>query len=171
LQVTVTSLQQQNDKLNENTATTARDLKDALARSEKAEEALAALRKKFDDVSAQQSARPDSDRAAIEQLLADYRAAYEEVDAARVMRLLPSGSPNVEQAFSQVRSQAMEIINPRTSIEGDTAVVTFVRRLTTELKVGTRPSPRLESVTMRLRRSADGWAIAASIEITPVSGR
>jgi len=135
-------------------------------RATKAQQAEAALRRANDGLQARLADAPagassaDDSSPGIRQLLADYQAAYEKLDAPAVTRLWPSApAGELARSFSQYRSYTMEIIGPRISVTGDTAVVACVRRMSVEPKVGRRPSPRLVSTVMRLTRSGGSWII------------
>jgi hypothetical protein len=104
-------------------------------------------------------ARP-SDTSGIEQLLRNYEAAYERRDAEAVVKLMPSAkSADFTRSFSQLRAYRMAILDPQISVNGDTAVVTCVRLVSIEPKVGTRPAPRLIPSVFRLKRSEGIWTV------------
>jgi hypothetical protein len=95
-------------------------------------------------------------------VLRQFQAAYEKVDAAAVVKLWPSApAAELTRGFSQFRSYSMEIIGPKISVTGDRAVVTCVRKMSGEPKVGTRQSPRLVEIVFRLRRIGSSWIIDA----------
>ena len=136
-------------------------------RATKAQQSEAALRRANESLQARladssaASSTADDPNSGIRQLLADYQAAYEKLDASAVTRLWPSApAGELTRSFSQYRSYRMEIIGPSISMTGgDTAVVACVRRMSVEPKVGRRPAPRLVSTVMRLRRFNDSWII------------
>jgi len=138
----------------------------ATERATKAQQVEAALRKTNEDLQARLADSPTSSspevdsQAAIKQLLSDYQAAYEKLDASAVTRLWPAApSAELARSFSQYRSYTMEIVGPRISITGDTAVVVCIRKMSVEPKVSKRPSPRLVSTVFRLKRSGGAWTI------------
>jgi hypothetical protein len=102
------------------------------------------------------------DRPQIERLLRDYEAAYAQLDAAAVNRLVPSlALADLEKSFSQLRGYKVEIANPQISVAGDQAVVKGVRRITAAPRVGTPPSPQVVPTTFVLRRVNGTWTIVA----------
>ena len=95
-------------------------------------------------------------------MLREFQAAYQKVDAAAVVKLWPSApAAELTRNFSQFRSYAMEIIGPKISVTGDRAVVTCVRKMSGEPKVGTRQSPRLAGVGVSVAASRRLWIIEA----------
>jgi ketosteroid isomerase-like protein len=115
------------------------------------------------DVRPAPSARPDT--SAIEKLLLDYEAAYESLDAAAVVRVMPSArGADLSKSFSQLRSYEMQIQDPQITVAGDTAVVTCVRRISIQPKVGSRPAARTIPTVFQLRRSEGRWTIEVVTE-------
>jgi ketosteroid isomerase-like protein len=134
------------------------------------QQAESSLRKRNEELQARASAAAPaappaastSDRSDIEQLLRDFQTAYARRDAEAVARLMPStGSAELAKSFSQLRAYEMEILDPQISIAGDTAVVTALRRITIEPRVGSRPAPRTVPSVFRLKKSAGVWTIEA----------
>ena len=149
---------------------TQQQLTAATERATRAQQAESALRKTNEDLQARLAAalaRPADasaapDVAAIEQLLREFEAAYERVDAAAVIKLWPSApAAELTRGFSQFRSYDMELIGPKITVTGDRAVMTCVRKMSGEPKVGSRQSPRLMEVVFRLRRAGGSWVIDA----------
>ncbi len=104
-------------------------------------------------------ARPP-DTSGIEQVLHDYQAAYERLDAAAIVSLMPSAKiGDLDKSFSQLRAYGMEVIDPQISVTGDTAVVTCVRKMSVQPKIGSRPAPRLMPTVFKLKRSGGVWTI------------
>lgn len=152
---------------------TQQQLSAATDRSNKSQQAESALKKTNEELQtrlAEALAAParSGDPAAtpdvlgIEQLLREFQAAYERVDAAAVVKLWPAApAAELTRSFSQFRSYTMEIIGPKITVTGDRAVVTCVRKMSGEPKVGTRQSPRLVELVFRLRRAGASWIIDA----------
>ncbi|MET0164841.1 MAG: hypothetical protein ABW318_07555, partial [Vicinamibacterales bacterium] len=145
----------------------------ATDRATKAQQAESALRKTNEELQTRLAAAlaapgrsvdgaATTDLAEIEEVLRQFQAAYEKVDAAAVVKLWPSApAAELTRGFSQFRSYSMEIIGPKITVTGDRAVVTCVRKMSGEPKVGTRQSPRLVEIVFRLRRSGGSWIIDA----------
>jgi hypothetical protein len=145
----------------------------ATDRATKAQQAESALRKTNEELQTRLAtalAAPGrsveggatADVAEIQEVLRQFQEAYEKVDAATVVKLWPSApAAEITRAFSQFRSYSMEIIGPKITVTGDRAVVTCVRKVSGEPKVGTRQSPRLAEIVFRLRRSGNSWSIDA----------
>jgi hypothetical protein len=73
---------------------------------------------------------------------------------------MPSAkSADLTRSFSQLRAYQMEILDPRISVTGDTAVVSCVRRISIDPRVGARPAPRSIPTVLRLKQSAGVWTI------------
>ena len=73
---------------------------------------------------------------------------------------MPSAkSADLTRSFSQLSAYGMEILDPQISVTGDTAVVTCIRRVSIEPKVGSRPAPRLIPTVFRLKQSGGVWTI------------
>ena len=142
-------------------------------RSTKSQQAESALRKSNEELQASLGQRDpgpprqadtaairQADTAGIEQVLREYAAAYERRDAEAVVKLMPSANgADLTRSFSQLRAYRMEILDSQISVTGDTAVVTCVRRVSIEPKVGSRPAPRLIPTVFRLRQSQGVWTI------------
>ena len=96
-----------------------------------------------------------TDLVEIQEVLRQFQMAYEKVDTAAVVRLWPSApADELTRGFSQFRSYSMEIIGPKITVTGDRAVVTCVRKMSGEPKVGTRQSPRLAEMCFGCDASA-----------------
>jgi len=106
----------------------------------------------------------EADRAAVLSTLAAYERAYERLDAAGVARVFPGLSAgnqrDLERAFANYRSLAMEITDCSIELAGDsaTAACRVARRF--ELKVG-RADPHEARATFRLSRAGAAWRIDA----------
>jgi hypothetical protein len=93
------------------------------------------------------------------QVLTEYKAAYERMDAAAVSRLHPALSQSqLANVFGQYRSYAMTIANLKISITGNTAVVSSMISTNIRPRVGdtqsfTRPT------TLRLQKTGESWII------------
>ena len=145
----------------------------ATERATKSQQTESALRKTNDELQARLAETPaipvkpadasaGGDSSEIQQVLREFEAAYEKLDPAAVAKVWPSASTAVlTRDFSQLRSYALEIIGPIIKVTGDRAVVTGVRKITAEPKVGTRPRTQLISTVFRLRRAGGSWTIEA----------
>jgi hypothetical protein len=148
----------------------------ATERANRAQQSEAALRKTNEDLLARLSAagpappRPETaggdairtDTAVIEQVLAEYRAAYEALDPAALAKVWPT-APRAEltQNLSRLKTYSVEILGPKITVTGDRATVSCVRRITSEPKVGTRQTAPPVSTVFRLRRAGGTWVIDA----------
>jgi energy-coupling factor transporter ATP-binding protein EcfA2 len=160
-------------KAESNWEQTQQQLSAATDRATKSQQAESALKKTNEELqtrladalaaparSVDAAATPDV--SGIEQVLREFQAAYEKVDAAAVVKLWPSApAAELTRNFSQFRSYAMEIIGPKITVTGDRAVVICVRKMSGEPKVGTHQSPRLVELVFRLRRAGGSWIIDA----------
>ena len=106
------------------------------------------------------TAAPRPTPAAIEQVLAEYRAAYEALDPGALARVWPTASrAELTQNLSRLKTYSVEILGSKIAITGDRATVTCVRRISSEPKVGTRQNPPPISTVFRLRRAGACWVI------------
>jgi hypothetical protein len=102
-------------------------------------------------------ARDNSD---IERLLRDYEAAYERRDADAIVKLMPSAKiGDLTRSFAQLRAYEMEILEPEILVTADRAIVTCVRRIAMEPRVGSRPAPSLVPSVFTLKQSGGVWTI------------
>ena len=98
-----------------------------------------------------------ADRLAIQQVLNQYVAAYNDLYAAAVARLVPSQPP---VAFAQFRSYKLTLSGQRIDLEGDTATVTCVREIDAVVRRGNQTLRQAPATTFKLRRSVGGsWVI------------
>jgi len=105
---------------------------------------------------------PSSPTAGIPDLLEKYKAALESRSLDSLKRLWPGLGGAQESAirgeFQNASRIEVEIINPQTTIRGNNATVTFLRRY--QLQTVDRQRLRTETrTTMRLQRSGNVWLI------------
>ena len=105
---------------------------------------------------------PASPTSGVSDLLDKYKAALESRSLDSLKRLWPSLSGAQESAiraeFQNASHIEVAIINPQTTIRGNTATVTFLRRY--QLQTVDRQHLRTETrTTMRLQRSGSTWII------------
>jgi hypothetical protein len=82
------------------------------------------------------------------------------MDAATIGRLHPSLTKDrLAQLFADVRSYAMTITNEKTSINGDTAVVSCTISSTIGRTVGRRTDTFTQPTTLRLQKRGETWVI------------
>jgi serine/threonine protein kinase len=111
-----------------------------------------------------ESAKPaaPSPDAAIGELLSHYKAALEARSLDALKRLWPtlSGAPEdaIRNEFSHARQISVEIVDPRVSVTGANATVTFLRRYELVTIEGRRLSTPTRT-TMEVRRAGPGWLI------------
>jgi len=92
-------------------------------------------------------------------VIGQYQAAYNERDAAAIVRIVPSlPEAKLKSSFDALRSYRVEIVEPHVSIDGSSAHVTCVRNISVNPRVGT-PQNRSVKTTFRLRRAAATWII------------
>jgi hypothetical protein len=101
---------------------------------------------------------PARDEAAVREVLAQFSAGYQRLDAAAVRRLWPGAPATLQQSFADARSYQLTFENTQISVRGDTATVTTVRRIRAQPKAG-RPQEMAAPTTFTLRRAGGGWVI------------
>jgi hypothetical protein len=146
-------------------------LKEQLAaandRAKTAQQSESSLRKLNEDLQARLDKRDPGtvrplDTADITQVLRDFEAAYGRRDVNTVVKLMPSANrAGLSKSFSDLNAYELNIRDAEISVQGDTAVVTCVREITTEPKVGARHPRRVIPSVIRLKRSAGTWTIEA----------
>ena len=100
-----------------------------------------------------------ADVDAIRATLKAYEQAYSTLDSAAVMRVFPSmNAAALTQAFAQMRTQNLEIINPSIAVSGTMATVECQLRQRVQPKAG-RANDALMNVTFQLRKAGDSWVI------------
>jgi ketosteroid isomerase-like protein len=112
--------------------------------------------------SATSPARPPLDAQAadsqnIAQVLNQYVAAYNALDAKAVENLIPG----VQIDFAPLRSYHLVLSQVRIVVEGDTATVTCVRQIDAVLKRGNSQAHQAQATTLMMRRSGRSWVIAS----------
>ena len=105
---------------------------------------------------------PSSPTSGIPDLLDKYKAALESRSLDSLKRLWPGLGGTQEAAirgeFQNASRIEVEIINPQTTIRGNNATVTFLRRY--QLQTVDRQRLRTETrTTMRLQRNGNVWLI------------
>lgn len=127
----------------------------------KSEQADAALKKTNEELYARLAASAGTDESRILRLLDEFRAAYEKLDVAAIIRLWPSApKADLTRSFSQYRSYQLAISDVKIAVAaaGDTAVVTGVRRVSVVPKVGTAQSSAVPT-TFQMKRSGGSWIL------------
>jgi energy-coupling factor transporter ATP-binding protein EcfA2 len=98
----------------------------------------------------------------ITQVLRDYEIAYESLDAAGVVRVMPSVDANrLSSSFSQYASYQLDIGSPRIRFEAGEAVVRAIRRIQIRFRVGSSPEPQEIDTTFRLYQRSGRWIIGS----------
>jgi ketosteroid isomerase-like protein len=127
------------------------------------QQAQIALQKKNDQLALASNDRaepPPPPPGGIEQVLRDYEAAYRNRDAAAVVKVMPSAKgADLARSFSQLKAYDMEILDASIAVTGDTAIVTCMRRVSIDPRVGSRPAPRQIPTVFRLKHSNGVWSI------------
>ena len=105
---------------------------------------------------------PASPTAGIPEVLDRYKAALESRSLEALKRLWPSLGGAQESAirgeFQNASHIEVEVVNPQTTVRGNTATVSFLRRY--QLQTVDRQRLRTETrTTMRLQRSGNTWII------------
>jgi hypothetical protein len=105
-------------------------------------------------------AKPSAD-AAVTELLMRYKSALESRDMEALQRVWPSlgGQPQaaIRSEFTRASHIAVEILEPRIAVSGNTGTVSFVRRYVVTVEgQNLRNETR---ATMEVRRSGSGWVI------------
>jgi hypothetical protein len=99
------------------------------------------------------------DRERIADLLDAYRAAYESMDVAAILRLQPAAPQNqLKAAFRDYEYFTMNISNPDVQISGNAAVVTSTINVTFKPRVGNRES-FTRRMTLTLQKTNESWII------------
>jgi hypothetical protein len=102
----------------------------------------------------------EADKQAILQVLNQYVAAYEGLDAASVARLVPSQSvTQLAQQFNALRSYNVRLVGITINLESDTATVSCLRQIVATMKRGNQQNQATPNTTFKLRRSGSSWAI------------
>jgi serine/threonine-protein kinase len=102
-----------------------------------------------------------ADADGIRATLKAYEQAYSTLDSAAVLRVFPSmNGAALSQAFAQMRTQSVEILNPSIVVSGSTATVECQLRQRVQPKAG-RANDALLSVTFQLRRAGEAWVIVS----------
>ena len=103
------------------------------------------------------STAADSD--SVLQVLHQYQAAFNRLDAAGVARIVPAlDASQLARSFANLRSYQLDLVNPRVSVEGNIAEVTCVRNIAARPRVGSAQNVSGRA-TFRLRRSGATWII------------
>ena len=97
-------------------------------------------------------------------LLQRYVDAFRARDHVAVARLDPSRSADAwRKYFGNLRILDVGLDGTKTAIDGDSATVTFTRRIVATTLFGEKLTPRVP-VTLNLRRSANAWGVASAKE-------
>ena len=90
-----------------------------------------------------------------------YKSALESRDMDALQRIWPtlSGQPltAIRSEFTRATQIAVEIVDPRVTVSGNTGTVNFLRRYTVTLEG--RSFHNETRATMMVRRSGSGWVI------------
>jgi hypothetical protein len=97
-----------------------------------------------------------ADTAAIKEMLSQFVAGYENLDAATIKRVYPNAPANL--TFNNVRSYSLTLDAPQISISGDRATVKTVRRLRVQMRAGS-PQQQTLPTEFTLRRAGNGWVV------------
>jgi ketosteroid isomerase-like protein len=101
-----------------------------------------------------------ADRQAIEQLLNQYVAAYNALDASAVARLVPSvPSAQLQRTFAEYASFKLALTGIQLNLQGDTATVTGTRRIDVTVKRGNQTLHQENAAVFTLRRAGSAWTI------------
>jgi hypothetical protein len=100
------------------------------------------------------------DVSAIEQVLNQYVAAFNALDADALARLLPGRSASQWKSdFADVASYHMALSGTRIDIQGDSATVVCTRQIEQVSRRASKRSQTDAATTIKLRRAGPSWVI------------